>query len=64
MPVNDIALIQLSHPLQFTKKIRPVKLPSGLKSNTSLSLSFVGRGIDEVCEILFEMTEVRQCNIN
>ncbi|OWR41170.1 putative serine-type enodpeptidase [Danaus plexippus plexippus] len=47
MPVNDIALIQLSHPLQFTKKIRPVKLPSGLKSNTSLSLSFVGRGIDE-----------------
>ncbi|CAG9579570.1 unnamed protein product [Danaus chrysippus] len=45
VPVNDIALIQLSHPLQYTKKIRPVKLPNRLKPNTNLS--FVGRGIDE-----------------
>ena len=48
LPLNDVALIQLSIPLNFSKKIGQIKLPSDNSTNFNKNILFVGRGKDEV----------------
>lgn len=46
VPIDDIALIKLFTPLQFSSKVRPTKFPLGGSGSTRLLL--VARGKDEV----------------
>ncbi|CAG4964393.1 unnamed protein product [Colias eurytheme] len=45
VPLNDIAILKLSKPLKFSKKVQPLKLPRQM--NTNSNLTFVGRGLGE-----------------
>ncbi|XP_046967546.1 chymotrypsin-1-like [Vanessa cardui] len=57
LPVNDIALIQLSNPLKFSKKVQAIRLPRRPMS-TSL-VTFVGRGKDETGNLSKNLQKVQ-----
>ncbi|XP_047531810.1 chymotrypsin-1-like [Vanessa atalanta] len=56
LPVHDVALIKLSKPLQFSKKVQAIKLPSRPTSNSRVV--FVGRGKDETGKISKHLQKV------
>ncbi|XP_038221101.1 venom serine protease 34-like [Zerene cesonia] len=52
LPLNDIAVLRLSKPLSFSRKIQPLKLPRQMETNSFLT--FVGRGAGEQAEDYLE----------
>nr|XP_026493017.1 chymotrypsin-1-like [Vanessa tameamea] len=56
LPVHDVALIKLSKPLQFSKKVQAIKLPSRPTSNSRVV--FVGRGKDETGKLSKHLQKV------
>ncbi|XP_050680152.1 chymotrypsin-1-like [Leptidea sinapis] len=64
IPLNDIAIVHLQKPLQFSEKIQPLKLPTRKASKNS-PFVLTGRGMDEtgnLTEILKRMYVMKLSN--